>query len=427
MANEQLTIGQDKARLSVIGKSWPDMNFDSGPGLDLSQIIFEILIDLDIPMPDIDLDDLDDIPIIPGLDIDTEIPTLEYPDPDWPDDEIPPIIDWPMPDLDWDDFIDKLEDLDLDLDILKDLSFVGLNDLELPTLVSLDMDFNIQMDELPASIEIVTPPNKLKYQDGERIDLTGMVVTAKKTDGSTWTSAKYPNGHIPLGELIVEPMVAGNAEEAKTSDYGIRVKYCKYEDLPATETTTYTRYGNHNHDSPPYDGSSTVNLNERDLGPRYEQQGARPIAVGVATEYSVLYSGTVTEKFDKYHLYGTGESTLYDGKPDGFYDYGNYFVHNQKTVWVSGPFSFGSGNLRILDPEHNLYVSINRTSNVNDYQKVPEESLNVSSAPYLWTAIYGEEIMVSTVSISWVHPNDKRMLSTSFEIEVNDRTGGGGR
>ena len=180
MANEELTIAKEKARLTVIGNSYPDALTDSGLGFDLSQIIFDILIDLDIPMPDIDFDDLDDITIIPGLDIDTEIPTLEYPDPDWPDDEIPPIIDWSMPDLDWDDFIDKLEDLDLDLNILKDLSFVGLNDLELPTLVSLDMDFNIQMDELPASIEIVTPPKKLEYQDGERIDLTGMVVTAKK-------------------------------------------------------------------------------------------------------------------------------------------------------------------------------------------------------------------------------------------------------
>ncbi len=230
MANEELTIAKEKARLTVIGNSYPDTLTDSGLGLDLSQIIFDILIDLDIPMPDIDFDDLDDIIIIPGLGIDTEIPTLEYPDPDWPDDEIPPIIDWPMPDLDWDDFIDKLEDLDIDIDILKDLSFVGLNDLEIPELVFLDEDFNIQMDELPASIEIVTPPNKLEYQDGERIDLTGMVVTAKKEDGSTWTNARYPNGHIPLGELIIEPTHADYSQASKsgegTADYeGYEIPY----------------------------------------------------------------------------------------------------------------------------------------------------------------------------------------------------------
>ena len=208
MANEELTIAKEKARLTVIGNSYPDTLTDSGLGLDLSQIIFDILIDLGLDLPDIDFDDLDDITVIIGIDPDTEIVTLEYPDPDFDPDDLPDIIDYPLPDLDWDDFIDNLEDLGIDPIILTDLSFTGLNDLGIPELVFVDEDFNIQEDELPASIEIVTPPKKLEYQDGERIDLTGMVVTAKKSDGSTWTSAKYPNGHIPLGELIADPLSA---------------------------------------------------------------------------------------------------------------------------------------------------------------------------------------------------------------------------
>ena len=241
MANEELNISKDKARLTVIGNSYPDVLTDSGFGFDIPELIVDALDELGIELPDWGPTVPPDLVI--GLDTDVEpgfppIPTLKYPDPeweepewpdpdipnhdwpepDWPDNDLPDILDYPLPELDWDDFIDKLEELgqnldyDFDPNALTDLSFVGLDDLGIPTLVSLDMDFNIREDNCPESIVIVTPPYKTEYTDGKRIDLTGMVVTAKKADGSTWTSAKYPNGHIPLGELIVEPMVTSYEE-----------------------------------------------------------------------------------------------------------------------------------------------------------------------------------------------------------------------
>jgi hypothetical protein len=371
MANEQLTIGQDKARLSVIGKSWPDMNFDSGIGLDLSQIIFDILIDLDIPMPDIDLDDLDDIPIIPGLDIDTDIPTLEYPDPDWPDDEIPPIIDWPMPDLDWDDFIDKWEDLDLDLNILKDLSFVGLNDLGIPTLVSLDEDFNIREDELPTSIEIVTMPNKLEYQDGERIDLTGMVVTAKKSDGTTWTSAKYPNGHIPLGELITEPLVA--TEEGRMAynfDYGF---FChltnKYYDRTFTKTSWGKAYGGLI--ISPNGWHNPVIVSDDEAAVRWHCEDVKS---PIFTRDFGVSGSTVVHGLRVY--YGTGYGLLKDSSGSEF-----------SASGISTYYGSLEGLL---------------------------ESIIVGDGHGL-------------VSIRWRRPGDGEELSTAFEIEVIPRGNGGGR
>ena len=416
MANEQLTIGQDKARLSVIGKSWPDMNFDSGIGLDLSQIIFDILIDLDIPMPDIDFDDLDDITIIPGLDIDTEIPTLEYPEPDWPDDEIPPIIDWPMPDLDWDDFIDKLEeDFDLDPDILKDLSFTGLNDLGIPTLVSLDEDFNIQEDELPASIEIVTMPNKLEYQDGERIDLTGMVVTAKKADGSTWTSAKYPNGHIPLGELIVSPYAALEQEAGpvKISDYlpsgifnnGIPV-YQKYELIE-----TYKRNGKL------YDHRITYEIegcNTTAYWREHEVNNFHYKTLRIIFGISPTASVTTTEK--DYH---TGETIIehYSFDPGA-----NKKVHDNKmsqarTYYFQsetpGTLSSIPVDLKVVTPPE---VAISDVVIVdNDYYDTA------------WSLVYGEDIECGKITILWKRPNDDKNLSTSFEIVFSSETGNGGR
>lgn len=56
--------------------------------------------------------------------------------------------------------------------------------------------FTIHVGVLPDYIEIVTLPTKLTYSDGETIDLTGLVCVAKLEDGTTWTSAEYPNGHV---------------------------------------------------------------------------------------------------------------------------------------------------------------------------------------------------------------------------------------
>lgn len=223
MANEELTIAKDKARLSVIGNSYPDTLTNSGEGLDIPQLIIDILTDLDIDLPDIDPDDWDNLPIVIGLDED-DMPVIEFPDPDFDPDlhpgELPDIIDWPLPDLDWDDLIAGLEDLDIDPGILTDLSFTGLDADGLPSFVGLDTDFKVKVENVPAYIEIVTQPVKLRYIEGSRIDLTGMVVTAKKSDGSTWTSAKYPNGHIPLGELILTPQVATEGGQIATNTSG---------------------------------------------------------------------------------------------------------------------------------------------------------------------------------------------------------------
>ena len=188
MANEQMTITQNKARLSVIGRSWADISINSGDGNDLVQDVIEELIDLGIDLPPIDPDDWDDIDAIIGLDEDGN-PILIYIDPDTGD-----LTEWDLTGLD-------IDDLDLGWEL--DFNF-SLDDLN----ISVDDELNIEEERLPASIEIVTLPKKLRYPLARPIDLSGMVVTAKKSDGSTWTSAKYPNGHVPLGELIVSPNIA---------------------------------------------------------------------------------------------------------------------------------------------------------------------------------------------------------------------------
>ena len=224
MANEKLTIVKDKARLSVIGNSYPDTLTNSGEGLDIPQLIIDILTDLDIDLPDIDPDDWDDLPIVIGLDED-DVPVIEFPDPDFDPDlhpgELPDIIDWPLPDLDWGDLIDGLEDLDIDPGILTDLNFTGLDADGLPSLVNIDTDFKVYVDDLPASIAVVFPPNKTSYTQGQVIDITGLYVYAYKADGTVWRGSerigdRYRSGRVPNDELIIEPKIA--REDVNPSD-----------------------------------------------------------------------------------------------------------------------------------------------------------------------------------------------------------------
>ena len=181
MANETLTIKGNDARLTVIGKSWADVTTDSGDGITIDQLVIEEIEGIiGIDLPDID----DGTRIIVGYD-ESGDPWLYI------------------------DGLDNPYDLgDLDLDLL-DLDFeIGSSILAGDLNISIDDDLNLTVENIPTTIEIVTPPKKLEYTEGDRLDLIGMVVTAKKSDGSTWTSAKYPNGHIPLGELIADPLSA---------------------------------------------------------------------------------------------------------------------------------------------------------------------------------------------------------------------------
>lgn len=70
---------------------------------------------------------------------------------------------------------------------------------------------------LPSSISIIQPPSKTEYVSGESINISGMVVSAQGGRGGTWTNARYPNGHIPLGELSIDPSaVPSNSSELYT-------------------------------------------------------------------------------------------------------------------------------------------------------------------------------------------------------------------
>ncbi len=57
---------------------------------------------------------------------------------------------------------------------------------------------NLVYTKLPSSINIVNPPSKTVYSDGELIKKQGMLVKAYFADGDLW-------GDVPLGEIKLEP------------------------------------------------------------------------------------------------------------------------------------------------------------------------------------------------------------------------------
>ena len=368
MSNEKLTIQKDKARLTVIGRSYPDENTDSGTGIDLTQELIDILDDLGIDLPDIDPDDWDDIPAIIGLDDDRD-PVLVFPDPD-----TGILIEWPLDDLDWDDFLDNY-----DLDWMLDMDIVGLDSLTgLDVDISLDTDFSLKVENVPTEIVIVTPPKKLKYIVGQRLDFTGMVVKAVKSDGSTWTSAKYPNGHIPLGELYLDPLVA-TVEEA--------IKRRIYPSLNVLSA----------------DGYNTVHRNAWN------------------TQYynSALQIGVVPSGWSGW----PAGSPLYAGSSSPFSS--TIVLTAYQGHWYAMAYPSQVGSFMILCPAvHGYHGTV--PLNWADFgsiswagNMIPESSENPLGAEYY-------EALCQEITVTWARYGDRKELTAGFTIQVEPRAGGNG-
>ncbi|MBQ4515341.1 MAG: C40 family peptidase [Clostridia bacterium] len=101
-----------------------------------------------------------------------------------------------------------------------------------PSMANTGSDVNVE------SISITTPPDKLTYKSGETFDRTGMVVTAKMSDGSVWNIKgysvvpeilEYPTNSVTvsfgnitanLEVTVSEQMVITRVKEAVLLDVG---------------------------------------------------------------------------------------------------------------------------------------------------------------------------------------------------------------
>lgn len=90
---------------------------------------------------------------------------------------------------------------------------------------AIDEDGNGYLTEtlVPSSIRITTPPTKTEYDIGDLIDITGIIVTAYKGDGTVY-------GAVPNNEIRIEPTVAEH-------DGAVAVYWSRPEDEEELETS----------------------------------------------------------------------------------------------------------------------------------------------------------------------------------------------
>ena len=124
--------------------------------------------------------------------------------------------------------LDDLKDIaDLSDEDMKDIEDAAMNgtdkvkgidpDTEELHEISKDAEGNLTESRLPDAINIVIPPNRTVYHDGDSIDFTGIKVYAM-CGGQCWTNEHYPTGEIPFEELIFPVTIAEFDDEVSTGN-----------------------------------------------------------------------------------------------------------------------------------------------------------------------------------------------------------------
>lgn len=236
---------------------------------------------------------------------------------------------------------------------------------------------------LPHAIVIVTPPRKLEYEDGQQIDLRGLVVKAVDANGNTWTNAKYPNGHIPLQELIIDPDHADKDDEHSTIT--VKDSQSTPPDLsPAALSTTRKYYKK-------YDNGHGYAVWLEGPGPIYTSGFYLPSGDLLDT-ISASRSPFVRKRDWSLNPEQAQE-------PESGHNATKYTLRDGTTAYADG----------ILSTELNTTV--------------PTKSISGHMGSYLsyCNMVFCGEMddkVTETITVSWARYGDKAILSTSFDITM---------
>ena len=271
-------------------------------------------------------------------------------------------------------------------------------------VLGVDEQGKIVKTPIPSAIHIITPPTKTEYVEGETIIHDGLVVGLKKKDGSTFTDSRYPNGHIPLGELVFpvevapEPGEAGRRSTLDTSPVeqpipiGADVSYINYN-----------RIGN-----PAYIYRYSV------VGGGCTLLIVFPSRYGGFSQY-IIYASDNPDSHGRFEMirYSDGTYNIDDVTELADYTYAG------KTVYCRGSTSAFGGRST---------AEVNGALVVLDYDP---NSIGVESVKKIaWTMIYGDLTGgEANIPVQWKSPYDGKQMEDKFEIEVTgapEGSGGGG-
>ena len=281
---------------------------------------------------------------------------------------------------------------------------LDLDDLDIGSLDPFDLNWQTDVpdpDNLPDEIRIITPPTKMEYHDGEKLNLDGMVVGAYK-NGVIWTDSKYTNGHIPLSELMISPLVVTieSANEKYVSEFYQDGVSCEEGNSVSVRfngqwgPASYTFLSSSYTDS--IKAAASFSKSDRET----------TVPSGYWASYCILASDSWFSSLDRYHRQLDSDDYTFGGK----------------TVYVCYDFY-----------DDQMYGEILSTNPDKGFE-FPSTEAEIwpwvnSLTPYYiaWTMIYGELVNISDITVSWKRPVDGNILSTAFHIDFLEATGNGGR
>ena len=242
--------------------------------------------------------------------------------------------------------------------------------------VSRDGDGNIQEDKVPSALLIALAPLKNAYNDGETIDLTGIVAVAVDGNDQPWTGGgRYPDGIIPASELVLPVNTAHY--DSSHGDY-----YLAKSDSYPNGLECFTQLN--------YLGGSGYTP---EVISYYVSTGQ-----GYVTGFKGSYAGYLlaasadsgAKVRDGNYDYALNETVSIDGKR-AYYSYGvNYNMVGDPTPHCETN-AFGAGNKGVA----------------------------------AWTMVYGEKVLLpiqQDVVVQWRRPGDGKTLSDEFAILVSKTT-----
>ena len=294
----------------------------------------------------------------------------------------------------WKD-IDKPIDIKMDNPKIQDTKISGIdpvtgNEME----VGLDEDGYLTETTLPSSIKIITPPNKLQYIEGQKIDLRGIVVQAYTEDGNVWQNENYPDGIIPANELTASPDVAildSESARAWGTDEDIYVD----GELIAHNLYCEERHNSgQDYDDDNYYGAVGTVTGRKGTGGWYLYVGNPSFRVAYIGEYGFIIAKTSP-------LGGRGESSDGNSGISSYWKYGDgsIYTYNNKTVYSH---------------RANYYYSYENSSFI---QK--SDIVEVDQDKIAWAMFYGglSSRGNGTITVSWTR-SDGEVLTDTFGIEV---------
>lgn len=244
----------------------------------------------------------------------------------------------------------------------------------------LDENGNLKKEMIPAAIHIVVKPRKLKYEEGETLDFTGIHVYLMDGNNKRYTDDNYPTGEIPFNELIFPVTTAENetGRDEYTDGHGLNVLHVTFG--PETQAEWgYTFYM----------GPVVGFLPEGAIGGPWSDGGPLRIASKPA------FSAYVTKYNDKLYGYGIDGSGNIAFKIDnGFYGWHGRIYQNDFRMFA------------------------NATGDPVQYTEFPESTIDP-----IGKSVDDLHPAKQTVPVQWMR-SDGKILEDTFEIEIGESEDG---